>query len=104
MVGRAVGAKSMAANREGGKTMNVVMWILAGGLLGWLGCAYLGYNEQRGIKVSVIIGIAGSFLGGKLIAPLFISAAAVPADFSVSTLFVAALVAASFLFVGNAVN
>src|SRR5688572_14502121 len=94
---------SMAANRKAA-IMNVVMWILAGGLLGWVGFSYFGYNEERGMKVSVIMGIAGGFLGGKLIAPLFITAAAVPADFSMATLFVAAVVAASFLFVGNAVN
>jgi uncharacterized membrane protein YeaQ/YmgE (transglycosylase-associated protein family) len=84
--------------------MNIVMWILAGGILGWIGLAVLGYNEERGMKVSVIIGAAGGFFGGKLIAPMFSGAAAVPGDFSGSALFFAAAVAAVFLFVGNVVH
>jgi uncharacterized membrane protein YeaQ/YmgE (transglycosylase-associated protein family) len=80
------------------------MWILAGGALGWIGYAYFGYNEDRGMKTSVMIGSAGGFFGGKLIAPMFLAAAAAPADFSVPALFVAALVAAAFLFASSAVH
>lgn len=83
--------------------MNIVMWILAGGLLGWVGFALLGYNKERGMKTSVIIGAAGGFVGGKLIAPMFSEAAAVPGAFSGSELFFAMAVAAAFLFVGNLV-
>lgn len=90
--------------QEGGKAMNIVMWMLAGGVLGWLGYSHLGYNEDRGMKTSLIIGIAGGFVGGKLIAPMVLTAAAAPADFSVPALFVAAVVAAAFLFTSSAVH
>ena len=84
--------------------MNIVMWMLAGGILGWVGCAFLGFNEERGMVVSVIIGTAGGLFGGKLIAPMFTAAAAVPEAFSLSALFFAAAVAAAFLAVGNLVG
>ena len=84
--------------------MNIVMWMLAGGILGWVGCAFLGFNEERGMVVSVIIGTVGGLFGGKLIAPMFTAAVAVPEAFSLSALFFAAAVAAAFLAVGNLVG
>lgn len=83
--------------------MNIVMWILAGGILGWVGYSFLAFNEERGMMVSIIIGGVGGFLGGKMIAPMFTAVAAVPADFSAAALFFAAGVAAAFLAVGNLV-
>jgi uncharacterized membrane protein YeaQ/YmgE (transglycosylase-associated protein family) len=84
--------------------MNIVTWILAGGILGWIGYAYLGYNEQRGVMVSTLIGGAGGFLGGKLIAPMFAAAPAVAGDFSAVALIFAAAVSAACVFVGNMVQ
>jgi len=84
--------------------MNIVIWMLAGGILGWVGYAFLGFNEERGMVVSVIIGTAGGLFGGKLIAPMFTAAAAVPEAFSLSALFFAAAVAAAFVAVGNLVG
>ncbi len=84
--------------------MNVVMWMLAGGILGWVGYKFLDFNEGRGMIVSIIIGAVGGFFGGKIIAPMFTAAAAVPADFSASALFFAAAVAAAFLAAGNLIH
>ena len=84
--------------------MNIVMWMLAGGILGWVGYAFLGFNEERGMVVSAIIGTVGGLFGGKLIAPMFTAAAAVPEAFSLSALLFAAAVAAAFLAVGNLVG
>jgi uncharacterized membrane protein YeaQ/YmgE (transglycosylase-associated protein family) len=84
--------------------MNIVLWILAGGVLGWAGFAYLKFNEDRGLMISAIIGAAGGLLGGKIIAPMFLEAAKVPADFSMPALFFAAAVASGFLYLGNMVS
>ncbi len=84
--------------------MNIVLWMLAGGILGWLGYARMGYNEARGPLVSIIIGVAGGFFGGNIIAPMFTAVAAVPGDFSTSALFFAAAVAAGFLFASSLIH
>jgi uncharacterized membrane protein YeaQ/YmgE (transglycosylase-associated protein family) len=84
--------------------MNIVVWMLAGGILGWVGYVYLGFNEGRGLKVSIIIGMLGGLFGGKIIAPMFAAAAAVTDDFSLSALLFAAAVAAASLAVGNLVH
>lgn len=36
--------------------MDIIMWVVAGGVIGWVALAYLGFNEERGVNVSVIIG------------------------------------------------
>jgi uncharacterized membrane protein YeaQ/YmgE (transglycosylase-associated protein family) len=79
--------------------MNIVMWVLAGGILGWASCAYLRFNEARGVLISTILGAVGGLIGGKLIAPMFLTPAA--ADFSIPALFFAAAVAAGLLAAGN---
>ena len=84
--------------------MNIVMWIVAGGILGWVGFAFVGFNEDRGMVVSVIIGSVGGLFGGKLIAPMFTAAATIPDAFSLSAVFFAAAVAAAFLAVGDLVD
>lgn len=84
--------------------MNIAMWVLAGGILGWIGYQFLDVNSGRGLLVSIIIGAVGGYFGGEIIAPMFTAAAAVPADFSSSALFFAAVVAAAFLFAGNLIH
>ena len=83
--------------------MNIVIWALAGALLGWASYSYLSYNEARGKLASMAIGAVGALLGGNVIAPMFTAAPAVPAAFSAATLVIAAVVAAVALVVGNLV-
>lgn len=83
--------------------MDVIVWILAGGALGWVAFSYMGLSEDRGMMISVIIGAVGGVFGGKLIAPMFSGAAAVPDAFSVTALLFAGVVATAFLVVGNLV-
>jgi uncharacterized membrane protein YeaQ/YmgE (transglycosylase-associated protein family) len=80
--------------------MNIVMWMLAGAILGWIGFTYLRFNEGRGMMISVIIGAVGGLVGGNMIAPLF-TATTVPGAFSSSALIFAGAAAAAFLAAGN---
>jgi len=84
--------------------MNIFLWLLAGGVLGWASFRFWGFNEERGPIVSTVIGAAGGLFGGHVIAPVFLSAAAIPASFNSPALFFAAALAATFLFVGNTVH
>lgn len=82
--------------------METLVWILAGGALGWMSYSYLGLNEERGMIVSVLIGAVGAVIGVKAIAPMFMAAAALSAGFSASLLFFAAGAAFACLALGNA--
>ncbi|HWD22876.1 MAG TPA: hypothetical protein VG591_07090 [Burkholderiales bacterium] len=79
--------------------MDTILWILTGGTLGWLSYVLLRFNEARGMSISIAIGAAGGLVGGKVLAPMFTSAAA--ADLSVPALFFAATAAAVLLVIGN---
>lgn len=81
--------------------MNVILWILAGGILGWVAYSFLGFNRAQGALVSMIIGAAGGLLGGNSIAPIFTAAPTLAGDFSSSALVFAAAAAAALLAAGN---
>jgi len=83
---------------------NMAIWVLAGAVLGWVGFTYLKLNEDRSTMISVIIGVAGAFIGGKLLAPMFVTASTVPGAFSAPTLVFAAALAAGFLFAGDKIH
>lgn len=84
--------------------MNMVLWILAGSLLGWAGIAHLKYNQARGLIVSIIIGGAGGLLGGNVLAPMVGVSAAVSGELGVGALLVAAASAAACLVAADMVH
>jgi uncharacterized membrane protein YeaQ/YmgE (transglycosylase-associated protein family) len=81
--------------------MNIAVWVLAGGLLGWLGYAHLRANRERGMIFSIVIGIVGGFFGGNVLAPMLGAVTETPNIFSPFALFVAAASAAACLAIGN---
>lgn len=44
--------------------MEILLWILFGGIVGWIGSVIMGTDGQQGIILNVIVGIAGAVLGG----------------------------------------
>jgi len=84
--------------------MNLFIWIIAGGAIGWASLALLGMNEYRSALVCVAIGAAGGCLGGGVIAPMLNSPGAAAAGFNFFALFVAAVGAAACLALGNVLH
>ncbi|MGY0505757.1 GlsB/YeaQ/YmgE family stress response membrane protein [Luteimonas sp. e5] len=76
--------------------MNIIIWLIVGGLIGWLASIIMKRDAQQGILLNIIVGIVGSFLGGFLIAPLLGSGTANTGDFSVMGL-LASLIGAIIL-------
>ena len=74
--------------------MNLAIWVIAGGLLGWASYAILQANRVRGVKVSIVIGAVGASAGGHFLAPLLGVPATASSDFSFFPL-VAALASAA---------
>ena len=50
--------------------MNFIIWLIVGGVIGWLASIVMKTNGQQGIVLSVIVGIVGAMLGGWFISPL----------------------------------
>ena len=50
--------------------MSFIIWLIVGGIVGWLASLVMRTDGQQGILLNVVVGIVGSFLGGWLISPL----------------------------------
>jgi uncharacterized membrane protein YeaQ/YmgE (transglycosylase-associated protein family) len=44
--------------------MGLIMWLIVGGIVGWLASIIMKTNAQQGVVLNVAVGIAGSFLAG----------------------------------------
>lgn len=81
--------------------MNLALWLIAGGVLGWASCAILQANKLRGVRISVVIGSVGGFLGGHFLAPVLGAATTAPSDFSFFSLVAALATAATCLAIAD---
>jgi len=50
--------------------MNFIIWLVVGGLIGWVASMIMRTDGQQGMFLNVVVGIVGSMLGGWLISPL----------------------------------
>ena len=50
--------------------MNLIIWLVLGGILGWLASILMKTDGQQGIILNVLVGIAGAMIGGWLISPM----------------------------------
>ena len=51
--------------------MNFIIWLVVGGIIGWIASMIMSTDAQQGIILNVVVGIVGALLGGWLLAPLF---------------------------------
>ena len=49
--------------------LNLIVWIIVGGIIGWLASLIMGSRE--GALLNIVVGIVGAFMAGLLLTPLF---------------------------------
>jgi uncharacterized membrane protein YeaQ/YmgE (transglycosylase-associated protein family) len=54
--------------------MDLIIWLVIGGVIGWLASIVMKTNAQMGLIANVIVGIVGAALGGWLAGALGIAA------------------------------
>jgi uncharacterized membrane protein YeaQ/YmgE (transglycosylase-associated protein family) len=81
--------------------INFIVWLIVGGLIGWLASIVMRTDAQQGLLLNIIVGIVGAFLGGFLLAPLFGTGTINQNDFSISGLLVSFLGAVILLAIVN---
>ena len=47
--------------------MGLIMWLIVGGVVGWLASMVMRTDAQQGIILNIVVGIIGAFLGGLLL-------------------------------------
>ena len=75
--------------------MNFLIWLIVGGILGWLASIVMKTDGQQGIILNVIVGIIGALIAGFVVAPMFGTGTINTNDFSIAGLavsFVGAIV------------
>ena len=81
--------------------INFIVWIILGGLIGWLASLVMRTSAQQGIFLNIVVGIIGAMLGGFLISPLLGVATINQNDFSIAALLVSFLGAIILLGIVN---
>ncbi len=50
--------------------MTFLIWLIVGGIVGWLASLIMKTDAQQGILLNVVVGIIGAFLGGWVVSPM----------------------------------
>ena len=50
--------------------MGIIVWLIVGGVVGWLASIIMRTDAQQGLLLNVIVGIVGALLAGFVVSPL----------------------------------
>jgi len=84
--------------------MNLIIWLVVGGLIGWIASLIMKTDAQQGLVLNVVVGIVGALLGGWLLSPLVGAGTVNQGDFSLMGLLVSLAGAIILLFVVNLIR
>jgi uncharacterized membrane protein YeaQ/YmgE (transglycosylase-associated protein family) len=82
--------------------MNIIIWLVVGGLIGWVASRIM--RTPEGIILNVVVGIVGALLGGWFLSPLFGVSTINQNNFSVPSLLISLLGAVILLAIVNFVR
>jgi len=81
--------------------INFIIWIILGGILGWIASMIMRTDAQQGTLLNIIVGIIGAFLAGMFLSPLFGISTINQNNFSIASLLVSLLGAIILLAIVN---
>ncbi len=84
--------------------INIIIWLVVGGVIGWLASIIMKTDAQQGMILNVVVGIVGAVLGGWLLAPLFGTGTINQDNLSLPSLIVSLLGAVILLAIVNLVR
>jgi uncharacterized membrane protein YeaQ/YmgE (transglycosylase-associated protein family) len=84
--------------------INFIVWLIVGGVLGWLASIVMRTDRQQGIGMNIVVGIVGAYLGGLLISPMLGASSINGNNFSMSGLIVSFIGAVILLGIVNMVR
>mgnify|MGYP001066254663 FL=1 len=81
--------------------MNFIIWIIVGGIIGWLASIVMRTNARQGMLLNIIVGIIGSLIAGWFLSPLFGISTINQGDFSLPSLLISFVGAVILLAIVN---
>ena len=80
--------------------MGIIIWLIIGGVVGWLASIIMRTDGQQGILLNVVVGIVGALLAGFVVSPL-LGIATINQGLSVGTFLVSLIGAVILLAIVN---
>ena len=84
--------------------MNLIIWLVVGGVIGWIASLIMKTDAQQGLFLNVVVGVVGALLGGWLLSPLVGEGTLNQGDFSLGGLLVSLAGAIILLFLVNLIR
>lgn len=84
--------------------MNFIIWLVVGGVIGWIASLIMKTDAQQGLFLNVVVGVVGALLGGWLLSPLVGEGTVNSGDFSIGGLLVSLAGAIILLFLVNLIR
>ncbi len=84
--------------------INFIVWLVVGGVIGWLASIVMKTDAQQGIVLNVVVGIVGAAIGGWFLSPLLGTPTINQDNLSISSLVVSLLGAIILLAIVNLVR
>ena len=81
--------------------MNLLIWLVVGGVIGWIASMIMRTDAQQGVLLNVVVGVVGAMLGGWLISPLLGVGTINQSNFSIGAMVVSLVGAVILLAVVN---
>jgi uncharacterized membrane protein YeaQ/YmgE (transglycosylase-associated protein family) len=80
--------------------INFIVWLIVGGIVGWIASMIMRTDAQQGVILNVVVGIVGAAVAGWLISPL-VGVASINTGFSIGSFIVSLLGAIVLLGIVN---
>ena len=84
--------------------MNLIIWLVVGGVIGWVASLIMKTDAQQGMILNIVVGVVGALIGGWLLSPMLGAGTVNQGDFSLMGLLVSLGGAIVLLFVVNLVR
>ena len=84
--------------------MGIILWLIIGGVVGWLASIVMRRDASQGIILNVVVGIIGAMLGGWLIGPMVGAPSINSGELSAGSLLVSFLGAVILLAIVNLIS
>ena len=81
--------------------MGLILWLIIGGVIGWIASMIMRTDAQQGIFLNVVVGIVGAMLAGFLITPLIGGASITDGALSIQSILISLVGAVVLLAVVN---
>lgn len=84
--------------------INLIVWLVVGGIIGWIASLMMRTDAQQGIFLNVVVGIIGAAVAGFVISPLLGIPTINQDTFSIGALLVSLLGAVVLLAIVNLIR